>query len=621
MAEPSLSELYSYTPRPELATGDRDVVPDNRAAIEDAIGLAQENNKAIQQRYALFQKAYADRLKAGQVDYTGVNPNHIPALKEKAAKVFQVLYKNPAALAGINVDPRVEAEFAAAKDDLEASIAASKKQYNYAEGQNAFMHREPEMLTDSNKKKINRAFTAPLGEFVPEALDLPTVIDYNALAKSFSAASKIGKPIFEPEYVPKRNESGALMPIVENGQVKVDANGQPVYQQDYSGFYKSGIAKETDFDKYMQNALSTYDSNQPIGKFNQPIQESVGKTYQGLPENYKIAIEDLSKKAGMSPERYFYEQTIKSKYNKDTDLSGVKEVPDQLYKQGQQLRNDLLKMKTKYGYDWNLAKLKLENQKDLELWKEKNGLRDVDKGGEALNDIVVSMVGDALSKGVKNRVKLINPDGSVEKDWFQMEVPTSTLDYFKVQVPARNSDGKELNTSGQVLSTYGGKPLYKDEVPVGLLVDEGGNKVKPIFSKNKSQTTNKDVSNDVYSQPFNIDQLKQRMAVGLGLEKSLDASNRMLTRIPGFEFPTLNGKVKEYIQNRSAGNYNPDKGGGGKSSVTKTQSGGGTVLNGEKGVPKNITFKGRTYSQDQVEAAAKKSGMTTEEYIKALNGQ
>lgn len=576
MAAPSLSELYGYTPKPELATGDRDVVPDNRAAIEDAIGLAQENNKAIQQRYALFQKAYADRLKAGQVDYTGVNPNHLPALKEKAAKVFEVLYKNPSALAGINVNPKVEADFAAAKDDLEASIAASKAQYDYAKAQDAFMNHTPELITDQNKKITKQNYIAPLGQFTPTTLQLPAVIDYNTLAKGALDTSKKERSIFEPEYVPKRTATGALVPSVVDGQVQVDsATGQPIYEQEYSGRFKSGTVKEADFDSYMKNVLSTYDSNQPLGKFNQPIQQSVDSTFQALPENQKMVIEENAKANNMTPQKYFYMKTMASKFDKMTDLTGVKEVEDTLYKQGQQLRNDLLKMKTKFGYDWNLAKLKLDNAKELELWKEKNGLRDIDKGGEAINDIVASAVGGALSQGIKNRMAIVHPDGTEEKGWYKMDVPKTTLDFFSANVPVLDKKGKPITTSS-------GKPSLEKQAPVEMWVNEDGKTIKPIFATPKSETGKRAITNEDYSQPITIDQFKQGIALGLGLEKSLDASNRMLTRIPGFEFPTLNGKVKEYIQNRSAGNYNPDKGGGGKSGVTKTQSGGGTKLNGEK---------------------------------------
>lgn len=584
MPEPSLSELYGYHPNADLATGERDVVPDNRQAIQDAIGLAQDNNHAIQQRYALFQKNYADRLKAGQVDYTGVNPNHIPALKEKAANVFSILYRNPSALAGVNVDPKTEAEFAAAKDDLERSVAASKTQYDYAKAQDAFMNHTPELITDENKAVTKKNYTDPLGQFQPRTLNLPSVLDYNTLAKGALDVSKKERPVFEPEYVPKRNEQGQLIPQVVNGQVKLDVNRQPVYEQEYAGRFKSGIVKEADYDSYMKNALSTYDSNQALGKFDQPIQKSVAAAYNSLPESQKMAIEDLSKKAGMDAQRYFYSKVMASKFDKMTDLSGLKEVEDNLYKQKADLRNDLDKMKVKFGYDVYLKNLEDSNKKDFELWKDKHGLLDIDKGGEAINDIVAGTVGQALSSGNKNKYVLTHTNGQPsESGWHKMDVPVSMLTYFQGDAPILDKNGKQQLDNNK-------KPVFVKSKPVSMLVNEDGTQVRPIFAGAEIDKDGTRIINNVdLSAPITIDQFKQGVAKGMGLEKSLDASNRMLQRMEGIGFPTLNGNVETYIKNRSSGNYNPNKGGGTEVKVSSSKETSGSKMNG-KFPEENVTF-------------------------------
>lgn len=572
MPEPSLSELYSYRPNADLATGDRDVVPDNRSAIQDAIALAQDNNHAIQQRYALFQKNYADRLKAGQVDYTGVNPNHIPALKEKAANVFSILYKNPAALAGVNVDPKTEAEFAAAKDDLERSVAASKAQYDYAKAQDAFMNHTPELITEENKNVTKKNYTDPLGQFQPRTLQLPPVVDIPALSKAALDASKKERSIFEQEFLPKRSATGALIPVVEKGKLVTDANGQQKYEQEYAGRYKSGIVKEADFDTYMNYGNSLFDSNQPTGKYNQPIQDSIKNIYTKLPEAQKIQIESLAQQAGVDPLKYFFNKTWASRFDKQTDLSGVKEVEDNLYKMKADQRNDLEKMKVKFGYDVYLKNLENANQKDLELWRDKNGLRDVDKGGEALNDMVAGTLQKAITSGAANTMEIKRADGKIEGGWHKVALPKQTLDFFASDIP-------EMKNNKLVIGSNG-KPVTVKSAPVEIWVNSEGTQVRPIFGTENSPSGRK-ITNSDLSQPMTVDQFKQGMAKGLGLTKSLDASNRMLQRMEGFEFPTLDGNIDVYIRNRASGNYNPDKGGGGKTEVKKTQTGGGSRMNAQ----------------------------------------
>lgn len=568
MAEPSLSELYSYTPRPELATGERDVVPDNRAAIQDAIGLAKDYNEGIAQRYALYQKALADKFKAGDVDYAGVNPNHLPELKQKAANYFSILYKNPAALGGINKDPQVEADLAAAKDDLERSIAASKQQYTYASSQDAFMNRTPELITDDNKNIIKGLYTAPLGQFQPQTLQLPAVIDIPTLSKTALEQSKKERSIFEQEFLPKRTATGALVPRVAGGKVELDAQGQPVFEQEYTGRYKSGIVKEADYDSYMKLGESLFDSNQPVGKYNQPIQQSLKSIYDRLPENQKIQIENAANKNNVDPLKYFFEKTWSSRFDKMTDLSGVKEIEDVIYKQKADLRNDLEKMKVRFGYDVYLKKLEGETQKDLELWRDKQGLRDVDKGGEALNDMVAGTLSNALSAGAANYREIRKRDGTIDAGWRKVSLPPQVLEFMKAEMPVM--DGKKQKI-------VNGKPVLATQKPVEVWVNEAGTEVRPIFASEEMPGGKRGITNPDLSQPMTVDQYKQVIAQGLGLEKSLDASTRMLQRMEGFNFPTLNGNVELYIKNRASGNYNPDKGGGGTVSVNKTATTSGAT--------------------------------------------
>lgn len=344
--EPSLGELQSYTGRPELAAGERNVVQDNSQAINYLLQGARDKMQNQWNKYIFFQRNLAEGFKnAANFDYVGTRATDRDELQKTAADFYSIIQKDPSILANPMKNPQLYGEMLKKQSELNSKIAKSKEANAYTEAQQKFLFSNPDLSTDDNLGLIKQSNETPLDAWQPFNLNLPTGIDLLKLSSEAVKNSMIEKPVSEQVFQVKINPAtGKPIPKIDPNtkQPMVDERGNVIFEQEYAGRTRVGTEKKSDFDIYLQRGKSLLESNPKIGKYGVPFSKGIEDLYRNLPNDQREVIEVEAKKQGKKPIELFFEKSWQSLYSPLTDLSGVKEQEDKVYQENVEARNRLL---------------------------------------------------------------------------------------------------------------------------------------------------------------------------------------------------------------------------------------------------------------------------------------
>ena len=154
--EPSLSELYSYRPNAELAQGDRNIVPDDRQAIQALLQGAKDNILIQQNRYNQFQKSLQDNFDKFKFDYDGIAPQHREELQKDAVIFYKDLMSDPSVLANPLKNPQAYAKLMEDFQKLNSKIAKSKSINKYTTAHEKYMNENPDLLNEDKNNNTSR---------------------------------------------------------------------------------------------------------------------------------------------------------------------------------------------------------------------------------------------------------------------------------------------------------------------------------------------------------------------------------------------------------------------------------------------------------------------------------
>lgn len=343
--EPSLGELQSYTGRPELAAGERNVVQDNSQGIANLLQGARDKMQNDWNKYVFFQRNLMEGFKdATNFDFVGTRTVDSEDLQKSAADFYSVIAQDPSILANPTKNPQLYGELMQKQSALNGKIAKSKQANAYTAAQQKFLFETPDLSTEDNLGLIEQSNQTPLDSWKPFNLNLPSGIDLVKLAGEAVKGSLIETPVSEQVFQVKIDtKTGKPVPKIDPNTKKqmMDAQGNPMFEQEYAGRTRTGVKKESDLDTYIDRGMALLKSNPRIGKYNVPFTKGIEDLYKNLPSDQKEVIEAEAKKQNKKPIELFFEKSWRSLYSPMTDLSGVKEQEDKVYQENIDFQNKL----------------------------------------------------------------------------------------------------------------------------------------------------------------------------------------------------------------------------------------------------------------------------------------
>lgn len=482
-SEPTLDTLLNYQPQPQLAAGDRDVVPDNNVAVQGVLQAGRDAAQYSWQKYALNQKNLSENIDKYKSDYDKARPIDISGLAKRQAKVLSLIARDPTVLTSPNKNPQLWEELNKEHSALQADIAKSKTLYAYTQEQRKYQATDPNLRTKENDEILRQAEATPLDKADVFQLKPPTVLDFSALTKAGLERATVSKPVDEPIFEVTVGKDGKPKPVMEDGKPKVEPQtGQIVYQQHYTGKRRVGLEKSYDSGAYEKYGDAIYESNQPINKYGTTVQESVSSLFNLLPDNQKEDIIKSAKQNGQDVLKYFYKTAYKKYFDPTKDISGVKSEDDKKYLE------DL-------RFDREQANILLRGSLDKDAIKLRWGLENADK--QKQTDAVLRITGSALGNTENRKIAVENQQGGGYTSYTYLKPNDETLNIFgeaaKTQTKTQSLSG--VDTVTETSTTAANKPdalarsdngsvvaLYYNKKD-GKIQYENGDKTKPIYER------------------------------------------------------------------------------------------------------------------------------------------
>ena len=432
--EPSLSELYSYTPRPELAQGDRNIVPDDRQAIQSIADFANKQTQLAWNKYAMFQDNFQKNFDKIKFDYEGIAPQHREELQKDAADFYKIITKDPSILGNPSKNPALYGELMNAQQKLQSKIEKSKSINKYTQGQEQYMHQNPDLLNETNKGIIKQSLEVPIDQWNTFNLKLPSSIDFNVLTKAGLERATVSSPVDEGVFDVKLDKQGK--PIVqkdEKGNAIIDpTTGKPKFETYYTGKRRAGLIKSYDQPAYEKQGAAIYDSDAKINKYGVGVKEAAKDMFNTLPEQQRADITAAAKEKGeKDPIKYFFQTTWNKFYDPTKDLSNVKVEDDKAF--AEELR---------FKRETYLELLKQRGHKELEAFKISLGKQDEKEQAKALIQFSAATLGDALKNGETKKVR----DNGEIKEVKILNLPPQVSQLFGEGEKIVSQDGRDTIT-------------------------------------------------------------------------------------------------------------------------------------------------------------------------------
>lgn len=493
---PSLQEISSFSKDPDLVKGSPAVVLDISSGLKAVTEAAHERAQYDWLKYQNHLKQVNDFAQNHQLNFEGVMQEDIPEIEKESQKYYAKIAANPRLITQINQDGDW--------NRIQGMIAKSKGDNSLLKLQETFRDKNPDLLNDTNNKIAldyrNTGLSRNAGQI---QWALPVSIDTNKLADGVLKDSGSHFANVQTE-----NESGQKVP----------------------GYFFDVKGTKYDKNKFVNNWDGILDSNQKIDPYGHTARQAAENMFKRLPEPAKKIITENTP-AGGDPIKTYWNK-LGQGYYREKDITDSKPIEDKFAFETAKVKDDLAKMKVKFGYDVYLKELEGNEKKDFELWKDKLGL-DKDKGGKWLNDFTSTFVADAIANPKAPGFSL---DGSGKT---YMEAPASEKVRELFGAEETNSIGKKIKI-----------------IPDKLVVSTDGSQIVPIYfnAGSKKDIIHGTINHDK-SQPISIDDAKALFADKFKLTGSLEASNRFLLE-SGLDKPSLNdGNALKYIAGRSANDY------------------------------------------------------------------
>lgn len=425
--EPSLSELNSYRPNPELAAGDRNVVQDNSQGIGYLMQAARDKMQNDWNRYAFYQKNLIEGFKdASKFDFVGIRAQDKETLAKQAGEFYAEIAKDPSVLGNPMKNPQAYTNMLQKQSLLNANIAKSKQANAYTQGQNKFMFDNPDLSTEENKGIIKKSNDTSLDDWTPFELSLPSGIDLLKLAKESATSSMVDVPVSEQVFQNKIDQKTGLPIVAIDPTTKkpiLDAQGNPTFEQVYSGRTRVGTKKESNLANYENLGKGIWESNPKLGRYGVSFRKGVEDLFNALPQAEKDVLEQDAKAQKKDKLNLFFEKSWKGLYTPQTDLTGIKEQEDKLFAAEDAFKKDVY-----------LQLLKGKQDRDTEYYKNWLGQQNEKDQAKALLQYSAAGLSDAIKNGKRTiDVKLDannKPIKGTERESVKLNVTPKTLELF-----------------------------------------------------------------------------------------------------------------------------------------------------------------------------------------------
>jgi len=397
MAAPSLGEILSVRPEPNVATGTPAVVIDNSRTVDLLNQNARFKAQNDWNKYLNFQNNFKESLKdLSTIQGLETLSEDKPALKQKATEIYDVILKNPDAFSGKN--PQAYAQIEKAVGELYATSTASKQDNAYDLAHREYINRNPELNTDENKSTIDSFRKAPLGKRTPYLLNMPTIFDtgkYSQDALVNSTTPFAG----QPQLVGANGEPG--------DQFIREFSGKKLSKNQFLDYWNGGLDIQTD-------------------KFGHSIKGAVVDMFKQLPSQQQSQYKDY---------KDWWAKQGEAKFNSlpgEPDANGIKTIIEKDdYQANPNYVNpqELALKKATVAQGWariGLDKAKLDKENDADVVGADSVIREavsiIDKGSPVT-------VEDYDGKGGKKQMvevaepTLLQTFGNIDKDGKTTNVP------------------------------------------------------------------------------------------------------------------------------------------------------------------------------------------------------
>jgi len=185
MAEaPSLSEITNMTVDSERGSGTPAIIYDNRELNRMLNDNAQAKAQNDWRKYNLFLGNLKDVYKdINEIAKQPVLEEDMPGLRNEMAGIIKEIGSDPKSFfGGGSKYNEIQGKIAG----LQAKATESKGNKLFDDAHRAFFYRNPDLETEENKALIENYRKQPLGSRAPYQLNLPGLVDLDALAKTLN---------------------------------------------------------------------------------------------------------------------------------------------------------------------------------------------------------------------------------------------------------------------------------------------------------------------------------------------------------------------------------------------------------------------------------------------------
>lgn len=496
MAEaPSLSEIINIARQP----GEGDVSPrtliDTSQLVHTVNQQAQFKAENDWRKYSAFMNDLKGVYKElGDLQGMEVAQADRPALQKEAASIFKEIGDNPGAFFGGKM-----AEVEQKIGKLRSLSAQSVQDNIFDQAHRAYIERDPSLQSDENKSLIEGYFKQPLGQRKAYMLKLPSLYNPQAIANQINAV------------IPQKFSNTGLSP---------------------DGKYLNTVTGiRYDEKQFKTLADQMYFSLDP--QTGRTIGNEAADRLKALPENIQNY---YKKKYPEDPVKGFFDETVMP-WKKPDQIEGTKSTGDPFAIEQYKAKDQLEKMRIKFGYDKVLEEMKIGGAKEVTKLRAKLSIETHAGKVGALKGMVETMVNDA-----KKGTPVTTPEGT----------------FYKLPV------------SSAMLKSYASKEgvLKKEVKPDEMLISDDGMQVKQIYYNQPGKPESG--VNESKSRLFGVDEFTTRFGKDvLGVsatEKEINADDdtddeSAPEQTPAKEkYPLPKGKPRTVTQGGFTYTYNSETG-------------------------------------------------------------
>ena len=418
---PTIGEITGGRVDPELAKGSPAVVLDISQGLKYANEAAHAKAQMDWEKYKLFQKNLTENIKNINLDYTGVRPGDSNALKDAATQFYAKLAENPAVLGNPAKYQKQYGELQSLLQGLQTNIAKSKQLETYAQAQELFREKHPNLINDKNNKILEEWRKTPLEQASTFQWDLPKTIDLGKLSETaVKQASTPNAPIVRRISDPVTGAYTGTLERVEGGTT-------------------------ADPQKYFSIGKDILNSNLKIDEYVHTPRQAIEDNYSLLPESAKKYFENTAKENKTTPIEEYFKQSWESYFTP----KGGKEISTQY-------KDEAFIEKGKLNHDLILEAARAKDAKNLEYLKESIKLEFKDKEDKEKADALIRFSSATLQDAIKNGKQEVGKETGTK--YINLDLPPLILEKFA-------TPGKTVTKEGIGGSTTETEPYHlPDEV-------------------------------------------------------------------------------------------------------------------------------------------------------------